>query len=61
MQSHTTIEKNQVQHHKTDQKLIKFMLDQTKMKTSQNKAYHIHNRADRHNQQAKNVRACKYD
>ena len=37
------------------------MLNQTKMKTSQNKAYHIHNRADRHNQQAKNVRACKYD
>ena len=61
MQSHTITEKNQVQHHKTDQKLIKFMLDQTKMKTSQNRAYHTQNRANRHNQHVKNVRACKYN
>ena len=37
------------------------MLDQTKMKTSQNKAYNTQNRANRYNQHAKNVRACKYN
>ena len=37
------------------------MLDQTKMKTSQNRAYHKQDRANKHNQHAKNVRACKYN
>ena len=37
------------------------MLDQIEIKTSQKRAYHTQNRANRHNHHAKNVRAGNHN
>ena len=41
--------------------MIRYMLDQTEMKTFQNKAYHTQNRANKHNHHAKIFRAGNHN
>ena len=58
-------EKNQVQYHKNrsqkKKKMIRYMLDQTEMKTSQNRAYHTQNKVNKHNHHAKSVRVGNHN
>ena len=41
--------------------MIRYMLDQTEMKTSQNRAYHTQNKVNKHNHHAKSVRAGNHN
>ena len=42
-------------------KMIRYMLDQTEMKTSQNRAYHTQNKVNKHNHHAKSVRVGNHN